>query len=119
MIEPSKFTGWVEHIFPAGQYGQEIVLRDYKDDSDRPKYPIALKFRVGTKCDCNISNLGIGDKVAVQYYLSGKSGIGKNGYYCIVSLNIAKVNGLTVIERAPEPEKIDSVSSEEEEELPF
>ncbi len=118
-MEASTFTGWIDHIFPAGQYGQEIAVRDYATEDERPKFPTVLKFRIGTKCEFRTDNLAIGDKVNVKYYLSGKAGIGKNGYYCIVSLNVAKQDGIVVVERAPEPDPVDSVSKEEEEELPF
>ena len=100
MIEPHTFVGWVEHIFPATKYGLEFSVRDHKDDSDKPQYPITLKFNVGSKALAQVSDLMAGDKVSVSYFVTGVSGMGRNGYYSINKLNVAKSEGVTVIERA-------------------
>lgn len=115
-----EFTGWVEKILPQGQYGQEFVVRDYKDEKDAPKYPTALKFEAGTAAIPQLQGVLEGDKVRVLFYVCGRSGIGKNGYYCINRLRIAKEGGLVVIERTgvPPPQEIPDSSSAEDD-IPF
>jgi hypothetical protein len=99
-LESIDFIGWIEHIFPKSQYGQEFSVRDHKDDSDKPKYPTTLRFNVSNKCGAMADSLSKGDKVKVKFYLSGSSGIGKNGYYSINKLNVAKDGGITILEKA-------------------
>ena len=98
--EPHTFVGWVEHIFPATKYGLEFSARDHRDESDRPQYPITLKFNVGTKALPQVSSMNIGDKVSVRYFITGVSGNGRNGYYAINKLNVAKNDGVTIIQRS-------------------
>lgn len=115
-----EFTGWVEKILPAGQYGQEFTVRDHKDANDAPKFPTTLKFEAGTASIPQLQGVLEGDKVRVVFYLSGKSGEGRNGYYCINRLRIAKEGGLSVIERTGTPPPEDpQVEVKPEDELPF
>lgn len=118
-MEAMKFQGWIEHIFPAGQFGQDIVVRDYKDAIEKPQYPNILKFTASTKVMPSLSGLVEGDKIEVKFYLNGKSGTGKNGYYAIIRLNIAKDGGIKVIETVPRDDKDTTVKQEESDELPF
>jgi hypothetical protein len=121
-FESIEFTGWVDHIFPRGQYGQEFSVRDHKDDSDKTKYPTTLRFNVSNKCGSMVDSLGKGDKVKVKFYLTGASGIGKNGYYAINKLNVAKEGGITILEKARilnDSAEVNNADEGGEEDLPF
>lgn len=116
-----EFTGWVEKILPQGQYGQEFVVRDYKDEKDAPKYPTVLKFEAGTAAIPQLQGVLEGDKVRVVFYLGGRSGIGKNGcYYCFNRLRVAKDGGLVVLERTgvPPPQEIHKETTADDD-IPF
>lgn len=123
MTEQREFTGWVEHIYPAGEYGQEFTVRDYRDDADKPKYPTVLKFNASNKCKGQLVSMNVGDKVRISYFIYGVSGEGRNGYYCIVRLNIAKDGGVTILEAIPKSmahdRNKDEKPEEADEELPF
>lgn len=127
MTNASEFTGWVEKILEPGQYGQEFTVRDYKDDNDpnKPKFPNVLKFKVSTKIQSMLQGIVPGDKIRVKYFTFGRSDYGQKGYYCIVSLNVAKEGGITMLEQAPRqqapsfvPEDEDETAGEQEA-LPF
>lgn len=120
-IQAQEFTGWVDHVFPAGQYGQEIAVRDHEGEADKPKYPITLRFNISSKCGTMAQGLAEGDKIKVKFYLTGVSGIGKNGYYAINKLNVAKDGGIVILETAERVTKEEDVGADpsSEEELPF
>lgn len=120
-MEAHEFTGWVDHIFPKGQYGQEIAVRDHEGEADKPKYPTTLRFNISTKCGTMADGLGEGDKIKVKFYLTGVSGIGKNGYYAINRLNVAKDGGIVILETAErvDEEPTDPADNEADSDLPF
>lgn len=110
-IEAASFTGYIEYIGEAGDFDQQISVRNYRDDAEAEKmkqdkqvFPVCLMFTANVKNGCNaqLEGLHVGDKIVVEYYLHGVSGVSKksNKYYCINKLNIAKTKGITVIERA-------------------
>lgn len=120
MNEPLEFTGWVEKIYEETEYGKEFTVRDYKDDSDRGKFPQCLKFKASNRCKSQILGLNVGDKVRIRYFVYGVSGEGRNGYYCIVNLNIAKDGGVTILEKAKQMESIEQEEEQQDnDELPF
>ena len=125
-MQSMKFVGWVEKICDADQYNRDFVVRDYKDDNDpeKPKYPTALTFRAAVKSGASLQldDVNEGDKVAVTFFLTGKSGISKAGkYYHINALNIAKDKGVVVLERAAvaETPAEEQGADEPAEDLPF
>lgn len=120
MIEAQEFTGWVEKIYEPTEYGQEFTVRDYKDKMEAPKFPQCLKFNASNKCKSQLMGVVEGDKIKVRFYLHGVSGEGRNGYYCIVKLNVAKDGGITIVEKAPVIPEVDvEHGPAADEELPF
>ena len=122
-MQVQTFTGYVEHIFPPTQYDCEIAVRNYQDESSieamkkAKDYPRTLKFSASIKSGCSkqLENVRVGDKVVVEFYLFGSSGTSKSSgkYYCINKLNIAKTNGITILERhSPDPEVQEGEESE-------
>lgn len=105
-MQSHKFIGWVEKLIDSDGYSREFVVRDYKDDNDpgKPQYPTTLTFRASVKngSALQLDAIHEGDKVQVEFFITGKSGMSKAGkYYHINSLVIAKNNGVVVIEKAP------------------
>jgi len=107
-MEAMKFVGWIEKILPAGDYDQKFAVANYRNEEakklmkEQKEFPNALMFTCSAKNGCNaqLDNLHEGDKVEVKFFLAGKSGISKKDtYYCINNLNVAKKDGIIVIER--------------------
>lgn len=119
MIQANEFTGWVEKVLEPTMYGQEFTVRDYENDSDpsKPKYPCVLKFKCGAKIVSMLNNIVPGDKIRVKYFIYGRSGYGTKGYYCIVTLNVAKEGGITLLKSAPRPEEQKEGANAQQEEL--
>lgn len=127
-MKAQTFTGYVEHIFPPTKYEAEIAVRNYQDETcieamkREKEYPMTLKFSASIKSGCaeQLEKIGVGDKVVVQFYLYGSSGNSKStgNYYCINKLNIAKKEGITLIEKHS---KTDSDNSSEPivDDIPF
>lgn len=110
-ITAQSFTGWIEFIGEDGPYSREFVVANYPDDDTKARmlqakstYPMALTFKVTSKNDENLrllDELIKGDKVKVQYYINGKSGISKAGkYYHINELLVSKKDGIVIVEKA-------------------
>lgn len=106
-----SFTGWIEFIGEDGPYSREFVVANYPDDDSKTHmlqakstYPMALTFKVTSKNDeylRMLDELIKGDKVKVQYYINGKSGISKAGkYYHINELLVSKKDGIVIVEKA-------------------
>lgn len=107
-----SFTGWIEFIGEDGPYSREFAVANYPDDDSKARmlqakstYPMALTFKVTSKNDeylALLDDLIKGDKVKVQYYINGKSGISKAGkYYHINELLVSKKDGIVVVEKVP------------------
>lgn len=123
-MQSMKFIGWVEKILDPDQYNREFVVRDYKDDNDpnKPKYPNSFTFRASVKngSALQLDSIGEGDKVQVEFFLTGKSGVSKAGkYYHINSLCIAKENGVVVLEKNTSPVAHEEPEPEDNSDLPF
>lgn len=110
-LTAQSFTGWIEFIGEDGPYSREFVVANYPDDDSKARmlqakstYPIALTFKVISKNDeylRMLDDLIKGDKVKVQYYINGKSGISKAGkYYHINELLVSKKDGIVIVEKA-------------------
>lgn len=125
-MQSMKFVGWVEKVFDADMYSREFVVRDFKNDEDpqKPKYPTWLTFKASVKNGSSIQldNVDVGDKVQVEFYLTGKAGVSHAGkYYHINSLQVAKDGGVIVIEKSAVPNDADKEdeSTSDGDELPF
>lgn len=102
-MQAYQFTGWIEKILPANDYRQEIVVRDYENESTKEKFSNTLTFSFGVKNGAvrQMDGIGEGDKVQIAYYVTGKAGVSKTGkYYHINELNVAKMNGIRVLAKA-------------------
>jgi hypothetical protein len=111
-LTTQSFTGWIEFIGEDTPYSREFVVANYPDDDSKARmlqskstYPMSLTFKVTSKNDeylRMLDDLIKGDKVKVQYYLNGKSGISKAGkYYHLNELLISKKDGIVVVEKVP------------------
>lgn len=124
-MQSHKFIGWVEKILESDGYNKEFVVRDFKDDEDpgKPQFPTMLTFRASVKngSSLQLDAINEGDKVQVEFFITGKSGISKAGkYYHINSLVIAKSNGVTVIEKAAVPTPAEAaIADDDTSSLPF
>lgn len=110
-LTAQSFTGWIEFIGEDGPYSREFVVANYSDEDSKARmlqskstYPMALTFKVTSKNDeylRMLDDLIKGDKVKVQYYINGKSGISKAGkYYHINELLVSKKDGIVIVEKA-------------------
>lgn len=110
-LTAQSFTGWIEFIGEDGPYSREFVVANYPDEDSKARmlqakstYPMALTFKVTSKNDeylRMLDDLIKGDKVKVQYYINGKSGISKAGkYYHINELLVSKKDGIVIVEKA-------------------
>lgn len=128
-IEASTFTGYVEYIGEVGEYDQQIAVRNYRDDEEaetmkqNKMITTCLMFTASVKNGANaqLEGLHVGDKIIVEYYLHGISGVSKKSskYYCINKLNIAKSNGIKIVERAKVEEESNSEEPGIAEDIPF
>lgn len=130
-MEAMKFVGWVEKILPAGDYDQKFVVTNYRNEDakklmkEQKEFPNALMFAANVKNGSNsqLDDLHEGDKVEVKFFLAGRSGISKkNTYYCVNNLNIAKKDGITIVERvkvdpAGQPQPVSA--DDEDLDIPF
>lgn len=126
-MQSMKFVGWVEKILPADNYSREFVVRDYRDDNDpdKPKFPNAFTFKasVANGASLQLDDVEEGDKVAVTFFLTGRSGLARTSgkYYHINTLNIAKDKGVVVLEKVvkPESEQKQEEPEDDDQGLPF
>lgn len=128
MESAQSFTGWVRHIFDADQYSREFVVANYDSDitkenmrAEKKTFPKALRIKANIKNGAanQIDSISEGDKVVVEFYQGGVEGISKSTgkYYAINELNLAKQNGITILEKAtqenaeakPEPDNDDDI----------
>lgn len=107
--EPIEFTGWVEHISEPTKYEHRFTVANYKTDSEKEEMrlakqmPLCFEFSASMNNDAHtyLDLVEVGDKVKVRFYPYGKSGISKmkGTYYCINSFNVAKRDGVEVLEK--------------------
>lgn len=130
MIDPMKFTGWVEKILPATDFEQRFVVANYRNETAKQamkqahEFPNALMFTLSVRNGANaqLDDISEGDKIEVKYFLAGKSGTSpRTGkYYCINNLNVAKTNGLTLIDRRErDPKNQPSLMDAPDDDIPF
>ena len=116
-METLHFTGWVERIYPAGEFDQEFVVANYRNDDEKAKmkaiykidsskdFPSALTFKIRTPSKGEepevMNNIAVGDKVECSFFITGISGTSsKTGkYYHINNLRILR-NGVMLLEKA-------------------
>lgn len=105
-MRPMQFKGFIEKIFPATEYSQEIVVANFKDEKHKANlmkkgYAVnQITFRASTYNNANdiIAKFKAGDEVLVHFYISGKAGISKKGtYYHFNELRIANRDGIVRI----------------------
>lgn len=119
-LEQLEFVGYVRHIFDKGDYGHEFVVANYGSESEmedmrysKKEIPVALKFRANVKNGAaeQVKGISDGDKVKVRYFLCGREGTSRSTgkYYAITELNVAKKDGIEIIEKAKveEPETVE------------
>lgn len=131
--EPIEFTGWVEHISEPTKYEHRFTVANYKTDSEKEEMrlakqmPLCFEFNASMNNDAHtyLDLVEVGDKVKVRFYPYGKSGISKmkGTYYCINSFNIAKKDGIEVLQKvvranpeSSEPEQVEDIDTSD---IPF
>lgn len=105
-MRPMQFKGFIEKIFPATEYSQEILVANFKDERHKANlmkkgYPVnQITFKASTYNNANdiIAKFKVGDEVIVHFFISGKAGTSKKGtYYHFNELRIANRDGIVRI----------------------